>query len=192
MRQGNSRRLIPILILVAAAVWIVMPNNPGIRIGRFNRDIRIVRGLDLQGGLRVLLEADLPEETEVTTEQLQTARDIIEKRVNGLGVTEPVVQVAGSRRILVELPGIGDPQDAVETIKQTSLLEFVELGPVESLQPGLLQGQEIKTDFGTPSEAEGLKEGDIVAGEEPPETDAADNVYHTVTVSYTHLRAHET
>jgi len=180
MRQGNTRRLIPILILVVAAVWVVMPNNPGIHVGRVNRDIRIVRGLDLQGGLRVLLEADLPEETEVTTEQLQTARDIIEKRVNGLGVTEPVVQVAGSRRILVELPGIGDPQEAVETIQQTSLLEFVELGPVESLQPGLVQGQEIKTDFGTQSQGENPVEGDLVAGEELSETDAADIVYHTV------------
>jgi preprotein translocase subunit SecD len=114
-----------ILLLVIVALWVVWPANTGIHIGDFDQPIRVVRGLDLQGGLRVLLEADLPAETEITTEQLQAARDIIENRVNALGVTEPVVQVAGARRILVELPGIGDTEQALESIRTTALLEFV-------------------------------------------------------------------
>src|SRR4030067_756040 len=88
MRRNYWRWLIPILVLAALAGWVVWPGNPGIRIGGINRDIELVRGLDLQGGLQVLLEADLPAETEITAEQMQTARDIIENRVNALGVVE--------------------------------------------------------------------------------------------------------
>jgi len=146
MAQGYLRRLIPILILIAVAVWIVLPENPGLRIGSFEKDIRIVRGLDLQGGLRILLEADLPPDIEVSTEQMQTARDIVENRVNALGVTEPLVQLAGSRRILVELPGIENPDEAIATIKETGLLEFVEILPEDFALVG--EGLPIQTDFG--------------------------------------------
>ncbi|MBM2842866.1 MAG: secD, partial [Anaerolineales bacterium] len=115
-------RAVIILILVILALWVVWPDNPGIHIGSFDQTIGVVRGLDLQGGLRVLLEADVPAETDITTEQLQAARDIIENRVNALGVTEPVVQVAGARRILVELPGIEDTEQALASIRATALL----------------------------------------------------------------------
>ncbi len=150
MSQRHTLRLIPILCLVAAAVWVDLPNNPGIHIGPFQRDIRVVRGLDLRGGLRVLLEADLPPEVEVTSDQMQTVRNIIENRVNGLGVTEPVVQVAGNRRILVELPGIENPDQAVATLRETGLLEFIEV-PAEDVS-GLITGTILpQTDFATAS-----------------------------------------
>jgi len=143
--------LIFILVLVAAGLYIVWPSNPGIHIGPINRDFRVVRGLDLQGGLRVLMEADLPADTPVTSEQMQTARDIIEKRVNGLGLTEPLIQIAGNRRILVELPGVGDPEQAVEIIKKTGLLEFVQMTRADlSIYH---TGQTIQTDFQTGSAA---------------------------------------
>ncbi len=57
MSDRYRRLLIPILILVAAAVWVDLPTNPGIHVGGINRAVEVVRGLDLQGGLRVLLEA---------------------------------------------------------------------------------------------------------------------------------------
>ena len=149
MRVRQGRRLIFIVILIAAALWVVWPGNPGIHLGSYNRDIRVVRGLDLQGGLRVLLEADLPPETEVTSEQMQTARDIIDKRVNGLGLTEPLIQIAGGRRILVELPGIGDPQQAVNIIKETGLLEFIQMTRTDQATTRI--GQVVRTDFETAS-----------------------------------------
>ncbi|MFN2147248.1 MAG: protein translocase subunit SecD [Anaerolineales bacterium] len=151
MKPRRIRRLIFILLLFAAGLFIVWPNNPGIHLGPINRDFRVVRGLDLQGGLRVLLEADLPPDTAVTTEQMQTARDIIEKRVNGLGLSEPLIQIAGSRRILVELPGIGDPEQAVDIIKKTGLLEFVQMSRADlSIYHA---GQTLETDFETASAA---------------------------------------
>lgn len=147
MRDRPALRIIPIALVVAAAAWVVQPDNPGLRLLGLEREIRVVRGLDLQGGLRVLLEADLPPEVEITAEQMQTVRGIIENRVNGLGVTEPLVQVAGTRRIVVELPGIGDPDQAVAAIRETGLLEFVEVP--ESDVAGLLQGSlPLRTDYG--------------------------------------------
>ncbi len=148
LRSRYRRRLIPILLLVAFAIWIDLPDSPGLHLGPIQLDARVVQGLDLQGGLRVLLEADLPENVEVTGEQIQTARDIIENRVNGLGVTEPVVQVAGSRRILVELPGIENPEQAIATIRETGLLEFVDMSPISPPQAVALVGSTIRTDLG--------------------------------------------
>ena len=144
--------MIPIALVVVAAAWVVQPDNPGLRLFGLAREIRVVRGLDLQGGLRVLLEADLPPEVEITPEQMQTVRGIIENRVNGLGVTEPLVQVAGSRRVLVELPGIGNPDQAVAAIRETGLLEFVEVP--ESDVTALLRGEiPLRTDYGAAPDA---------------------------------------
>ncbi len=123
-RNKNFFWLILILIVAAATFWIVQdPNKP------------IQRGLDLQGGLQVLLETDVPEDQPISREQMDTARQIIEQRVNALGVTEPLVQVEGDRRILIELPGIDNPQDAIDLIQETALLEFVDTGS-QSLPEG--------------------------------------------------------
>jgi preprotein translocase subunit SecD len=177
MGQRNTRWLIPILLIIASAVWIVLPNNPGIHLGSFDREIKVVQGLDLQGGLRVLLEADLPADSEVTSDQMETAREIIENRVNGLGVTEPVIQVAGNRRILVELPGIGDPEEAVATIKETGLLEFVEMGYLSNQEISLLSGQIIKTDFQT-SQDTAVQDPESEEAEDP--ADPLSKTYKTV------------
>ncbi len=170
MFKSHYRRFVFILLIMASAIWIVLPDNPGIHLSFLDKDFEVVQGLDLQGGLRVLLEADLPETTEIEPEQLNTAASIIEKRVNALGLTEPVVQVAGSRRILAELPGIGNPEEAIATIKETGLLEFIEIRyeDVYSLAPG----QRIKTDFG-------LEESDDSAEETATPTPASDEAQPT-------------
>lgn len=91
---------------------------------RADIDIAITQslGLDLVGGLRVLLEADIPD---VTAEQMRETANNINRRVNGLGLTEATIQTQGANRVLVELPGIRDRDVAVRTIQQTALLEFV-------------------------------------------------------------------
>jgi protein-export membrane protein SecD len=98
--------------------------------------VRIRQGLDLQGGVQILLQAQPvdtgTDEQTVADAQLaasiETARNIIERRVNGLGVTEALVQTQGNDRIVVELPGIDDPELAINTIKETGLLEFIDTG----------------------------------------------------------------
>lgn len=161
------RMMIFTLIVVAIAVWMVLPNNGGIRIGSVNREIQTRLGLDLVGGVQALLEADLPEGSEVSAEDMRTARAIVENRVNGLGVEEAVVQQAGDRRIVVELPGETDPEKALETIKQTGVLEFVEMG----LNPPP-EGTIIETDFGVSNTGQ--------EGETGTTPDTQSQVYHTV------------
>jgi preprotein translocase subunit SecD len=148
------RWLIVILIVVAVAVWIDLPNNPGIHIGAYNRDIDTRLGLDLVGGVQALLEADLPEGAAVDTEKMQTATRIVENRVNGLGVTEALVQQAGEQRIVVELPGVEDPTVAIATIQETGLLEFVDMGNTP-----LAAGTIIVTDVAT---SEAVEEGEQI------------------------------
>jgi protein-export membrane protein SecD len=111
--------LIVILAIAGWAIWIVQ-----------SPDYPIRQGLDLQGGLQVLLKADLPDDMTIESAQLDTSRQIIEQRVNALGVAEPLVQTEGDRRILVELPGIDNPEEAVSLIQETALLEFVDTGTV--------------------------------------------------------------
>ena len=175
------------MLLAGLAGWVVWPGNPGLRLGSLERDIEIVRGLDLQGGLQVLLEADLPAEAEITSDQMQTARDIIENRVNALGVVEPLVQIAGNRRIVVELPGVEDPEEAVATIKETGLLEFVDMSTVDPAQAYALVGQSIVTDFGQaavqpePTSEVALPTSEVgSATPTPAPTPAPALVFHTV------------
>jgi preprotein translocase subunit SecD len=129
-----------IVVLAAAALWVVWPNNPGIHLHlgplRLDREIQVRQGLDLQGGMQVLLEADLPPEQPVDSQALADAKVIIEKRVNALGVSEPLIQLSGKRRIIVELPGLRDPEQAIAAFGQTGLLEFVHSGDVW-LPPGM-------------------------------------------------------
>ena len=157
----SYRSIIMIVIIVAAAIYLILPNPvvPGI-----GHAIKTYLGLDLVGGIQVLLEANLPEGTEVTSEQMQTARQIVENRVNGLGVSEAVVQLAGDRRIVVELPGIDDPEQAVNTIKGTALLEFVDLGSTP-----LPAGTVIQTDYNNPNPTTPADS-----------TDPTAQVYHTI------------
>ncbi len=130
-----------IIVLALCAAWVDLPSNPGIHIhlGPINvdRDIELRRGLDLQGGLQVLLEADIPPEESVDAAAMDAARAIIEHRVNGLGVSEPLIQLSGSRRIIVELPGIEDPERAIQTFGETGLLEFIDAG-LAYLPPGAI------------------------------------------------------
>ena len=137
--------LVIILILLAAAVWIDLPGNPGIKIGDFTRSMETVLGLDLQGGMQVLLEVDnekLPSGTEITPDQLEDAKLILENRSNGLGVSEVIFQVAGSQRILGEFPGLTNTEEVISVLKETGQLEFVDMGSTP-VQEGLI----IKTSY---------------------------------------------
>ncbi len=80
-------------------------------------------GLDLQGGLRVVLRSDTPNPAR---EDIDTARNIIENRVNEFGVAEPLIQTSGDDRIIVELPGLtaADQSRALDLIGQQAILEF--------------------------------------------------------------------
>lgn len=92
-----------------------------------------VFGLDLQGGVNLTYQADLNNVTDVGG-AMQGLRDVIERRVNMFGVTEPVVQIQGQDRLVVELPGVKDVQSAINMIGQTPYLEFLEQRPEAETQ----------------------------------------------------------
>ncbi len=125
--RRTYRLLIPIALILLLAIYIDLPNSPGIHIIGINRDFTTRLGLDLVGGVQALLEADVPATATIDPNDMNVAEKIVENRVNGLGVSEAVVQPAGSRRIVVELPGETDPAKALAVIKQTGLLEFVDM-----------------------------------------------------------------
>ncbi|MDR3349950.1 MAG: protein translocase subunit SecD [Acidaminococcales bacterium] len=86
--------------------------------------LSIKQGLDLQGGTHVVLEAVDTPDAPVSDDALNRVVRIIERRVNELGLTEPLIQRQGSRRVIVELPGIKDPDAAIAMLGKTALLEF--------------------------------------------------------------------
>ena len=93
-------------------------------------------GLDLRGGSQLLLRADpSPLVPEITPEVMRGVETVINNRINSLGVSETIVQRAGKDRLIVEMPGIKDPQQAKDRIGTTALLEFKELAYDENDQP---------------------------------------------------------
>lgn len=148
--KRNTLWLIVIIILTLFSLWVALPDNIGIRWD-INGDgepdiilnVELSQGLDLVGGLRVLLEAELPPGSYTIDDLRQTANNV-SRRIDALGVTEPIVQIQGASRILVELPGITNPEEAINTIRETALLEFVNFSGLGSFAEQL-QGQRILT-----------------------------------------------
>lgn len=158
-------RLALILLIAALAVWIDASDtlkivNPVDGTILFERDVTPRLGLDLQGGLQVLLEADLPEGATVTAADMEVARSIMENRTNALGVSENLLQVAGERRIVGEFPGVQDAEAVLATIQQTGLLEFVNTGDTP-LTPGTIIKTDLALESGQETGAE-VVEGEIV------------------------------
>ncbi len=123
MTRKNRLPFIIISIIFVIAVLVVLPINKGI-LGQ--RGIRL--GLDLQGGTHMVYRADLSGvEPGTEAEALNGAIAVIEKRVDVFGVTEPVIQRLGEDRIVVQLPGISETEEAKERIGRMALLEFGEL-----------------------------------------------------------------
>ena len=85
------------------------------------------QGLDLQGGTHVVLQAVDTPEFKVDDDAVNRSVKIIERRVNELGLTEPVIQRQGKDRIIVELPGVKDPEKAIGMLGRTALLEFKDM-----------------------------------------------------------------
>ena len=84
----------------------------------------IRQGLDLQGGTHVVMQAVDTPDAKVDNDAVERVVQIIERRINGLGLTEPTIQRQGKDRIIVDLPGVKDPDSAIAMLGKTALLEF--------------------------------------------------------------------
>ena len=123
---------VTVLFAAIAGAGILWPEKIDFDLfGRhFSYDFSLRKGLDLQGGMQLVLEADLSQIPESERESaLESARAVIERRVDFLGVTEPVIQssrLGDSYRVIVELPGVTDTDTALALVGQTAQLDFRE------------------------------------------------------------------
>lgn len=116
MRWGNIAKIVVIVLLVTLIAFLsVKPLQKAIRLG-----------LDLQGGTHLVLNLVDTPEAKVDEQSRQGVINIIQDRINQFGVTEPLIQPEGSRRIIVELPGLKDSEEAVKVIQMTAYLEFAD------------------------------------------------------------------
>ncbi|MBV9402806.1 MAG: protein translocase subunit SecD, partial [Candidatus Eremiobacteraeota bacterium] len=113
-RLKNPLKALVVLAIAALCVWSVIPIQKKIHLG-----------LDLQGGVRVLLQLNTNEQVPQINSQVQgEVEQVIQNRINGLGVTEPIITRVGSDRLLVELPQVKNPDEATKTLKEVAQLEF--------------------------------------------------------------------
>ena len=137
------RRFLPILILVVGLGALVLDFVPLTRPGSDPpAPIDTKLGLDLQGGLRGEYQAKGTSDRPVNAENLSDIRTIIENRINAFGVSEPVVQTQGADRIVVEIPGVANPDEVRNLIGSTGLLQFV---PIPVSMTGVGEGSPIPT-----------------------------------------------
>lgn len=117
--MGRQQRGIIALILVMVIAAIVVIAKIPIR-----------EGLDLQGGSQLTIQVQPSQEVkQITPEVLEGVQRVVENRINGLGVSESVVQTAGSDQLLVQLPGVNDPKEAERVLGGTAQLEFRQQKP---------------------------------------------------------------
>ena len=125
-------RLLLVLAILAGAIWLIMKEP-------------VKLGLDLKGGVYAVLEAT-PEDgtTEIDDDTMNSLIEVLDRRINGIGVAESVVQKAGTNRVIIELPGISDTTEAINMIGKTALLEFKIMDEHGNLGPTLLTGGALK------------------------------------------------
>ncbi|MBP2634135.1 MAG: secDF [Firmicutes bacterium] len=114
MRWENFTKFLVIVVAILAVAGFYMKPLA----------LSIKQGLDLQGGTHVVLEASDTVDTKVDDDAMKRVVSILERRINELGLTEPIVQRQGDRRVIVELPGVKDPEKAIEMLGRTALMEF--------------------------------------------------------------------
>jgi len=113
IKQYYAKFLI-IAAVIGLCIWQIYPPQK-----------KIKRGLDLQGGVQVVLEvAETEQDEHIISDLADRALEIIRNRIDALGITEPVIQKQGTDRIVIDLPGVQDPDKAIDIIGQTALLEF--------------------------------------------------------------------
>lgn len=138
----EAKSLIKIFFVIAIVAAIAYSTIFGVKIGEYSvvplKDA-INLGLDLQGGVYILLEAEEKPGQKVTDEKMKGAVEVIRGRVDELGVAEPIIARQGDTRIRVELPGVKDTEKALSIIGQTASLRFI--GPDGKV---ILTGNDVK------------------------------------------------
>ncbi|MDD5634034.1 MAG: protein translocase subunit SecD [Candidatus Omnitrophica bacterium] len=139
-------KTILVVSITGLAIWLSIPPFPTYNNeGKIVKEGRLNLGLDLQGGMNIVLEVDTSKLSENEAKDApQRALEIIRNRIDQFGVTEPLVQLQGKNRIFVQLPGITDRQRAKEIIAKTAHLEFRLVSDDADLLKKALEGQPVE------------------------------------------------
>ncbi|HEX6325914.1 MAG TPA: protein translocase subunit SecD [Jiangellaceae bacterium] len=122
MNRSSLVRALLALIVLSLSGFFVLTSSPTL-------------GLDLRGGAQIVLEAQDTDTVTADAEATDRAIEVLRRRVDALGVSEPTLTRSGDRRVIVELPGISDPEEASEAIGRTAQLTFHEVLGVEQTPP---------------------------------------------------------
>lgn len=139
LRQFNALAVVIVIVLVAVSWYLFWP-----------ADEKITQGLDIQGGLSVILTAQETTATPVTDAVMDRAEFIVRNRVDRLGAAEASIQRQGASSILVQLPGIGNAEEALAVLGATGQLEIRDVPSVDAT--------------GAPVLGEVLLRGDVITG----------------------------
>src|SRR5215216_753892 len=133
-RMSNLKwRLALIGVLVLVSAWALFPRNVKVRQRRADGTffdtttyrVPLRKGLDLSGGMHLALEVDDSKQAVADkADAIDRALKVVRTRIEGFGVSEPVIQKAGNERIIVELPGIDDRERAMNVVQGQAFLEF--------------------------------------------------------------------
>lgn len=161
MHKATQWKITITLAIIVASVWLLLPTfrwytysaEEQDRLQRLRDPIAektLKLGLDLQGGMHLLLEAELdqvPDDIELN-EAMGRALEVIRNRVDQFGVSEPLIARQGDRWIVVQLPGISDPNRALDLIGRTALMEFrlVNETPIPTDEADIPEGAEVLLD----------------------------------------------
>jgi preprotein translocase subunit SecD len=167
-------RIAIIFGLIAASFWTLFPRTVVERVKRNGafvydtvRRVPLKRGLDLQGGMHLALEVD--ESKGVVADKskaIDNALKVVRNRIDEFGVSEPLVQKAGNDRIIVELPGIDDPQRAQDVVQKSAFLEFQITDETQALEKSLPRLDALVKDknLAVATAAPGVKKDTAAAG----------------------------
>lgn len=131
MGKKLTLRLVFIIAVILGALWL-----------SFEKPTKL--GLDLKGGVYVVLEAKSEDGKKVDKEAMDRLIEVLDRRINGIGVAESIVQKAGENRVIIELPGIDDTEEAIKMVGKTALLEFKIQNDDGTLGETLLTGKALK------------------------------------------------
>ncbi|MDE2481674.1 MAG: protein translocase subunit SecD [bacterium] len=123
MSWNTFKPILKALVIVAVVAYSLYAMLP--------LEQKIHLGLDLQGGSRLLLQLSPTEDVKTITPEVQAqTRQVLDNRINGLGVTEPTISNVGSDRILVEVPAVKNPDQLEQLVKQVAVLDY-KIMPIE-------------------------------------------------------------
>ena len=121
--KPDVRRYVSVLVVLVVLLVVCF-------VGFWPLDQKITQGLDIKGGVSVIMTADKPDGSDVTDTDMESAVAIVTNRVNSLGASEATVQRQGTNQILIQIPGATNAQEVIDTMGTTGTLEFVDLNDI--------------------------------------------------------------